>query len=143
MPIDNIGCPRGYDLGGIPARIKSRDDVMRLMCLWAHENGTVEGLRRIMIGRSRFSAMNDVMISICKKSDTLTVKMSGVSIKIPETGYNKKWVSEAMEDLRLLISPDWEAVMSGVPDPGVEDESFETIEDNVPVSKLMGTWNAR
>lgn len=93
--------PKGFDRGGPRAILRKSKDLTLDIADWCLASGSVERLRRIMIGNPVWN-LRTVTFSILK-DDVLKVKFDGMDLRISKGSYNVAIAKSVMVRVQQLI----------------------------------------
>ncbi len=83
-------------------------DLTHRLVSWASSDGSVGGLRRLMIGNGRWTGSRDTSVSIQRDTDCLKIHFGATEVKIPKDGYSHTSSLDTMRMLRGRICPSWD-----------------------------------
>ena len=92
--------------------LQKRCDLTNRIFSWAADDGTLGGLRRLMIGNSRWTGSREVTVSIVRHTDELRICFSKTEVRIPKEGYSHVVALDTVRVLRKRIYPDWDLPIS-------------------------------
>ena len=122
----------------MPNRLSRSFDITRAIIRWCSGDGTVEGLRRVMIGNSVWTSSKGTKVSLLK-DDVIRVRIGGVDVRFPKE-YNYSLGLLIMD--KLIENIYGEAVPSIAPKEQEPEERANPIGLSEATSRLIDSWGA-